>query len=140
MIEKVEMMPVRNAYLFVTFPHRCFRQLLVRRSPREFPTTLSARVSMDLTSCCSGPVKEVNGPKPNFFSVIFFASNIKLDYFSLNYPIHISDTKSMVPQLLEVNYSSDCKRACEYYPEFFNDVLAVMFLDEVEGHNVAILE
>lgn len=46
----------------------------------------------------------------------------------------------MEPQLLEVNYGSDCKRACEYYPEFFNDVLSVMFLDEVEGHNVAILE
>lgn len=50
------------------------------------------------------------------------------------------DTKSMEPQLLEVNYSSDCKRACEYYPEFFNDVFSVMFLDEAEGHNVAILE
>ncbi|KAG7169029.1 tubulin--tyrosine ligase-like protein 12 [Homarus americanus] len=46
----------------------------------------------------------------------------------------------MQPQLLEVNFNSDCKRACEYYPEFFNDIFSVMFLDEVEGHNVAILQ
>ncbi|XP_071521090.1 tubulin--tyrosine ligase-like protein 12 [Panulirus ornatus] len=46
----------------------------------------------------------------------------------------------MQPQLLEVNFNSDCKRACEYYPEFFNDVFSVMFLDEEEGHNVAILQ
>ncbi|KAK8392010.1 hypothetical protein O3P69_017552 [Scylla paramamosain] len=49
-------------------------------------------------------------------------------------------TRCMEPQLLEVNYGSDCKRACEYYPDFFNDVLSVMFLDEVEGHNVEVLE
>ena len=50
------------------------------------------------------------------------------------------DHKTMEPQLLEVNFNSDCKRACEYYPEFFNDVFSVMFLDDCDGHNVAILE
>lgn len=45
----------------------------------------------------------------------------------------------MCPQLLEINFNSDCKRACEYYPEFFNDIFSVMFLDETEGHNVVVL-
>ncbi|XP_045597076.1 tubulin--tyrosine ligase-like protein 12 [Procambarus clarkii] len=50
------------------------------------------------------------------------------------------DKEIMCPKLLEVNFNSDCKRACEYYPEFFNDIFSVMFLDETEGHNVAILQ
>lgn len=50
------------------------------------------------------------------------------------------DNKTMEPQLLEVNFNSDCKRACEYYPEFFNDIFSVMFLDDVDGHNVAVLQ
>lgn len=37
------------------------------------------------------------------------------------------------PKLLEVNWMPDCKRACEYYPQFYNDVFSVMFLNkEVE--------
>ncbi|XP_068236144.1 tubulin--tyrosine ligase-like protein 12 isoform X2 [Palaemon carinicauda] len=50
------------------------------------------------------------------------------------------EKRSMEPQLLEINFNSDCKRACEYYPEFFNDVFSVMFLDELEGHNVTVLQ
>lgn len=34
------------------------------------------------------------------------------------------------PKLLEVNWGPDCKRACEYYPEFYNDVFKLLFLDE----------
>ncbi|MPC54322.1 Tubulin--tyrosine ligase-like protein 12 [Portunus trituberculatus] len=56
------------------------------------------------------------------------------------YPCCVPGGRCMEPQLLEVNYGSDCKRACEYYPDFFNDVLSVMFLDEMEGHNVEVLE
>lgn len=43
------------------------------------------------------------------------------------------------PQLLEVNWSPDCNRACDYYPEFFNDVFSVLFLDETEDKNVTLL-
>lgn len=35
------------------------------------------------------------------------------------------------PKLLEMNFVPDCKRACEYYPEFFNDVFKLLFLDDV---------
>lgn len=35
------------------------------------------------------------------------------------------------PKLLEVNYTPDCKRACEYYPDFYNDIFKLLFLDDV---------
>lgn len=35
------------------------------------------------------------------------------------------------PKLLEVNWIPDCKRACDYYPEFFNDIFKLLFLDQV---------
>lgn len=34
------------------------------------------------------------------------------------------------PKLLEVNFTPDCKRACEYYPDFYNDVFKLLFLNE----------
>lgn len=33
------------------------------------------------------------------------------------------------PKLLEINFLPDCKRACEYYPEFYNDIFKLLFLD-----------
>ncbi|XP_017768561.1 PREDICTED: tubulin--tyrosine ligase-like protein 12 [Nicrophorus vespilloides] len=33
------------------------------------------------------------------------------------------------PQLLEINWTPDCKRACEYYPDFYNDIFRLLFLD-----------
>lgn len=41
--------------------------------------------------------------------------------------------KVIQPKLLEMNWMPDCRRACEYYPEFYNDIFSLMFLDkEVE--------
>ena len=43
----------------------------------------------------------------------------------------------MVPKILEINWGPDCKRACDYYPEYFNDVFATLYLDEPQ--NVTLL-
>lgn len=40
------------------------------------------------------------------------------------------DGEKMQPKLLEVNYTPDCKRACDYYPEFYNDIFKLLFLDQ----------
>lgn len=40
----------------------------------------------------------------------------------------------MQPKLLEVNWAPDCQRACQFYPDFFNDVFAALFLDEADAH------
>ena len=44
--------------------------------------------------------------------------------------------KIMVPKLLEFNWLPDCERACNYYPEFFNNVFSTLWLNETEGQNV----
>lgn len=41
-----------------------------------------------------------------------------------------SEQTKIQPKLLEVNWGPDCKRACEYYPSFYNDVFRLLFLDE----------
>ena len=45
----------------------------------------------------------------------------------------------MQPKILEINWGPDCERACDYYPEFFNNVFSTLFLDEPEGQNVTLL-
>ncbi|KAI5633049.1 tubulin-tyrosine ligase family domain-containing protein [Phthorimaea operculella] len=34
------------------------------------------------------------------------------------------------PKLLEVNWMPDCKRACEYYNDFYNDIFSLLFLNK----------
>ena len=42
----------------------------------------------------------------------------------------------MQPKLLEVNWGPDCDRACDYYPDYFDNVFSALFLDVEEGQNV----
>lgn len=47
--------------------------------------------------------------------------------------------KLMEPQLLEINWTPDCKRACDYYPDFFNDIFRLLFLDEENDDSFRVL-
>lgn len=40
------------------------------------------------------------------------------------------DDENIQPKLLEVNFVPDCKRACEYYSEFYNDIFKLLFLGQ----------
>lgn len=39
-------------------------------------------------------------------------------------------SKEIQPKILEINWTPDCKRACEYYPAFYNDIFKLFFFDE----------
>ena len=43
----------------------------------------------------------------------------------------------MIPQILEINWGPDCNRACQYYPEYFDNVFNTLFLDKPQ--NVTLL-
>lgn len=40
-----------------------------------------------------------------------------------------SNQGDIIPKLLEINWTPDCKRACEYYPDFYNDIFNLLFTD-----------
>jgi tubulin--tyrosine ligase-like protein 12 len=40
------------------------------------------------------------------------------------------DDDKMQPKLLEINFIPDCKRACEYYKDFYNDIFKLLFLGQ----------
>lgn len=40
------------------------------------------------------------------------------------------DDQKIQPKLLEFNFIPDCKRACEYYNDFYNDIFKLLFLGQ----------
>lgn len=47
--------------------------------------------------------------------------------------------KEIQPKILEMNYTPDCQRACDYYPNFYNDIFKLLFLDENNGEFLDIM-
>jgi len=41
------------------------------------------------------------------------------------------DAENMEPKLLEITFSPDCKRACEYYPTFYDEIFQTLFLESM---------
>ncbi|XP_011301933.1 tubulin--tyrosine ligase-like protein 12 [Fopius arisanus] len=53
------------------------------------------------------------------------------------------DESDIQPVLLEINFCPDNKRACEYYPEFYNDIFKCLFLGNENPsvfHNLSTLQ
>lgn len=46
------------------------------------------------------------------------------------YGVDVMITDDFDPKILEFTFSPDCKRACVFNPDFFNDLFGCLFLNE----------
>jgi tubulin--tyrosine ligase-like protein 12 len=49
------------------------------------------------------------------------------------YGLDVMIDENLEPKVLELNYSPDCTRACNYHPEFFDDIFSTLFLEKDAG-------
>ena len=56
--------------------------------------------------------------------------------YAVDLMLEWNERKKVQPKLLEVNWGPDCDRACDYYPDFFDNVFSALFLDETQGQHV----
>ncbi|AWO97884.1 putative tubulin--tyrosine ligase-like protein 12 [Scophthalmus maximus] len=52
--------------------------------------------------------------------------------FMLKWSTRDNGERTMQPQILELNFSPDCTRACLYHPDFYNHMFQTLFLDQPE--------
>lgn len=64
----------------------------------------------------------------NLQSRAMYAVDLMLDWRN--------DKKVMEPMICEVNFMPDCSRACQFHPNFFNDVFNTLFLDDLNHNQV----
>lgn len=64
------------------------------------------------------------GIAPSQSSRALYAVDLMLEWNNNNLEIE--------PKLLEINWTPDCKRACDYYPDFYNKIFGLLFLDEMD--------
>ncbi|XP_064541488.1 tubulin--tyrosine ligase-like protein 12 [Drosophila montana] len=74
---------------------------------------------------CASQAPPPCGLAPCAQSRALYAADIMLAWTGSGVEQH-----GMQPKLLEINWTPDCKRACDYYPDFFNDIFKLLFLDE----------
>ncbi|KAH8393271.1 hypothetical protein KR215_001529 [Drosophila sulfurigaster] len=82
---------------------------------------------------CASKAAPPCGLAPCAQSRALYAADIMLDWTGEEHQ------KSMQPKLLEINWTPDCKRACDYYPEFFNDIFKLLFLGEQNSESFRLL-
>lgn len=58
-----------------------------------------------------------------------YAADIMLEWTTKDGSDVNGDGKYIQPKLLEINFLPDCQRACQYYPDFFNDIFKLLFLN-----------
>lgn len=100
-----------------------FLQLWAEQFPKhawdDIETTICDMLKEMLLGATYKPPPCGIGKSPQ--SRALYAADIMLEWTD-------NDTQ-MQPKLLEVNYTPDCQRACQYYPDFFNDIFKLLFLD-----------
>lgn len=62
------------------------------------------------------------GLSPNLQSRSLYAADIILEW--------TKEREGIQPKILEINWMPDCARACNYYPEFYNDIFKLLFLGQ----------